>query len=190
MLIAVHRFGSIWTFRQRDRGTGRTEFAYFNTTGVLAGDRFRHRSCLYGCVRVDACTGFRPDYAFRYRDRVFISEGLQEFAGKRKLFLKSLMPFGTRPEMYLVTIGSEDIGSIMRSGAWASSDVQVVSFSEGNGKQEVMLMMPAFAWVRGSSGTLCTDPILGEPWKCRLANISEGADDAVHERGGYSEPRS
>ena len=184
MLLAVHSFGSIWTFRQSDRGKGRPEFAYFNTTGVLVKDRFRHRSCLYGHVRVDACTGFRPDYAFRYSDRVFISDGLQEFAGKRKLFLKSLMPSGTRSDMYLVTIGSEQIGDIVRSGAWASSDVQVVSFSEGNGKQEVMLMMPSFAWVRGSSGTFCTDPIPREPWKCRLANISDGADHAIHEGGG------
>jgi hypothetical protein len=121
---------------------------------------------------------------------VFISDGLQELAGERKLFLKSLMPSGTRPDMYLVTIGSKDIGPIVRSGAWASSDVQVVSFSEGNGKQEVMLMMPAFAWVRGSSGTFCTDPIPREPWKCRLANISEGAGHAIYERGGYSKPRS
>jgi hypothetical protein len=92
--------------------------------------------------------------------------------------------------MYLVVIGSEHIGFIMRSGAWASSDVQVVSFSEGNGKQEVMLMMPAFACVRGSSGTFCTDPIPRELWKCRLAMISNGADHAIHERGGFSEPRS
>ena len=89
MLLAIHSFGSIWTLRQSDRGKGRPEFAYFNTTGVLVKDRFRHRSCLYGYVRVDACTGFRPDYAFRYIDRMFISDGLQEFAGKRKLFLKS-----------------------------------------------------------------------------------------------------
>jgi hypothetical protein len=190
MLVAVHSFGSIWTFRQSDRGKGRTEFAYFNTTGVWVRDRFRHRSSLYGYVRVDAYTGFRPDHAFRYRNRVFISEGLQELAGKRKLFLKSLIPSGTRPDMYLVVIGSEHIGFIARSGTWASSDVQVVSFSEGNSNQEVMLMMPAFAWVRGSSGTFCTDPIPREPWKCRLANISEGADHAIHERGGYSKPRS
>ena len=173
MLLAVHSFGSIWTFRQSDRGKGRTEFAYFNTTGVLVRDRLRHRSSLYGYSRVDACTGFRAEYAPRYRNRVFMSEGLQEFAGKRRLFLKSLMPSGARPDMYLVVIGSERIGFIVRSGAWASSDVQVVSFSEGNGNQEVMLMMPAFAWVRSSSGTFCTDPIPHEPWKCKLARISE-----------------
>jgi hypothetical protein len=183
MLLAVHSFGSIWTFRQSDCGKGRTEFAYFNTTGVLVRDQFRHRSSLYGYMRVDACTGFRPDHAFRYRNRVFLSEGLQEFAGKRKLFLKSLMPSGTCPDMYLVVIGSEHIGFIERSGAWASSEVQVVSFSEGNGKQEVMLMMPAYAWVRGSSGTFCTDPIPHEPWKCKL-KILDGADDALLERGG------
>ena len=175
MLIAVHSFGSIWTFRQGDRGKGRTEFAYFNTTGVLAGDRFRHRSCLYGCVRVDACTGFRPDYAFRYRDRVFISDGLEEFAGKRKLFLKSLMPSATRPDMYLVTIGFEDIGSIVRSGAWASSDVQVVSFSEGNGKQEVMLLMPAFAWVRGSGGTIVYRPNSGRAVEMQIGKHLRGS---------------
>ena len=152
-------------------------WAHFNTTGVLVGNRFRHRSCCFGQVRIDGCTGFTPEYAFRYIGRVFNGEPLQELANKRKLFLKSLMLSGTTPDIYLVTVGSHHIGTMERTGAWVSHDVRLFSFSEGNGKQEALLLMPAFAWVRAASGTFCIDPNPREPWRSKLVMILEGAEE-------------
>jgi hypothetical protein len=113
---------------------------------------------------------------------VFNSDPLQELANKRKLFLKSLMPSGTTPDIYLVKVGSHHIGTMKRTGAWVSQDVQLVSFSEGNGKQDALLLMPAFAWVRGASGTFCIDPNPREPWRSTLVMISEGAERAIREQ--------
>ncbi len=59
MLVAVQSFGSIWTARGARTVTEGTNLArrgaYYNTTGVLAGDVLRNRSCIYGHVRVDEC---------------------------------------------------------------------------------------------------------------------------------------
>ena len=53
MLISVLGFGSIWTRRvargARNPEEGRiSEAAYYNTTGVLIGDRIRNRPRAYG----------------------------------------------------------------------------------------------------------------------------------------------
>ena len=50
--------------------------AYYNTTGVRAGDVLRNRSCIYGHVRVDECSGFHPQLSERFIHRVFESEGV------------------------------------------------------------------------------------------------------------------
>ena len=80
MLVAVQSFGSIWTARCARTATEGTNLArrgaYYNTTGVLAGDVLRNRSCIYGHVRVDECSGFHPQFAERFIHRVFESEGV------------------------------------------------------------------------------------------------------------------
>jgi hypothetical protein len=40
----------------------------------------------------------------------------------------------------------------------------LVSFSEGNGQQEVLLVLPPFGWVHGEHGTFCVDPRRDRPW--------------------------
>ena len=80
MLVAVQSFGSIWTARCARTATEGTNLArrgaYYNTTGVLAGDVLRNRSCIYGHVRLDECSGFHPQFAERFIHRVFESEGV------------------------------------------------------------------------------------------------------------------
>ena len=75
MLVAVQSFGSIWTARGARTATSDTDTAhqgaYYNTTGVLAGDMLRNRSCIYGHVRVDECSGFHLQFAGRLIHRVF-----------------------------------------------------------------------------------------------------------------------
>ena len=74
---------------------------------------------------------------------------------------------------YLFRIGSADTGWIDRSGAWKCDAAQVISFSEGNGQQEALLVLPAFGWVRGERGTFCVDPRRDRPWIAGLSLRSE-----------------
>jgi len=153
MLVAILGSGRIWTTR-----VNRHSAAHFNTTGILASGKFRHRSYIYGYVRVDECTGFHPESAHRSLHRVYDCEPLGVWQGKRKLFLRKLLPKGTSPERYLVRISSIDIGWIARHNVWLCEAGEVVSFSEGNGQQESLVLLPAFGWLCGEKKTLYLDP--------------------------------
>ena len=173
MLVAVQGFGSIWTERgvsgHVDGATPARRRAFYNTTGVMARNKLRSRSCIYGHVRLDECSGFHPRSADRSIHRVYESEGLSVWSGRNKLFLRQLTPAGTRPDVYLFRVGSAEIGWIDRSGSWRCSGAQVVSFSEGNGQQEALLILPAFGWVRSERGTFCADPRRDQPWMAVLS---------------------
>ena len=177
MLVAVQSFGSIWTARgantEANGANSARRGAYYNTSGVLVGSKLRNRSCIYGHVRVDECSGFHPQFADRLIHRVFESEGVTVWNGRNKLFLRQLAPDGTRPDVYLFRISPADTGWIDRAGAWKCDAAQVVSFSEGNMQQEVLVVLPPFGWVRGENGTFCVDPRHNRPWIARLLRVAK-----------------
>jgi len=176
MLVAVQSFGSIWTARTANTNPDRTKAAqrdaYYNTTGVLAGEKLRGRSCVYGYLRLDECSGFHPRFVGRFVHRVYESDGVAVWDGRNRLFLRQLTPAGTRPDVYLFRIGTADTGWIDRSGAWMCDAAQVVSFSEVNMQQEVLVVLPPFGWVRGEQGTFCVDPQRDRPWLAALSRIT------------------
>jgi hypothetical protein len=176
MLVAVQSFGSIWTARGASTASDGIKparrGAYYNTTGVLAAGKLRNRSCVYGYVRLDECSGFDPRFAGRIVHRVYVSEGVLVWNGRNRLFLQRMAPAGTRPDVYLFRTGSTDTGWIDRGGAWHCDAAQVISFSEGNGQQEALLVLPPFGWVRGEKGTFCVEPWLDWPWIARLSRAA------------------
>jgi hypothetical protein len=140
----------------------------------LAGNKLRNRSCLYGYVRLDECSGFHFRFAERIVHRVYESEGVSVWNERNKLFFRQLMSAGARPDFYLFRIGTADnTGWIDRGGAWKCDAEQVVSFSEGNMQQEVLLLLPPFGWVRGENGTFCVDPRQDRPWIARLSRATK-----------------
>ena len=177
MLVAVQSFGSIWTVRgaspELDSAKSAHRAAYYNTTGVLAGNKLRSRSCVYGYVRLDECSGFHPRFAERIVHRVYESEGVTVWNGGNKLFLRQQAPAGARPDVYLFRIGMTATGWIDRVGAWKCDAAQVVSFSEGNMQQEVLLVLPPFGWVHGENGTFCAEPRQDRPWIARLSRVAK-----------------
>jgi len=138
----------------------------------LAGGKLRSRSCLYGYVRLDECSGFHPRFAERIIHRVYESDGVSVWKGRNKLFLRQLTSADTCPDVYLFRISAADTGWIDRGGPWKCDAAQVVSFSEGNGQQEALLVLPPFGWVRGENGTFCVDPLRDRPW---IAVLSRAA---------------
>jgi hypothetical protein len=177
MLVAVQSFASIWTARGARTVTEGANLArrgaYYNATGVLVGDVLRNRSCIYGHVRVDECTGFHPQVAERFVHRVFESEGVMAGNGRNKLFLQQIIPAGTRPDVYLFRIRPVDAGWLDRNGAWKCDTAQVVSFSEGNGQQEVLIVLPQFGWIHGAQGTFCAEPRRDRPWMAVLSRAEK-----------------
>ncbi|MBV9083004.1 MAG: hypothetical protein JOZ62_10030 [Acidobacteriaceae bacterium] len=170
MLISVLGFGRIWSTRSARNGKGP---AHFNTTGVPASGKCRHRSCIYGYVRIDECTGFHPDRAHRWLSRVYESDPLTIFEGKRKLFLKKPLSSETTPEVYLVRIATDHLGWIDRQKRWICDQGDVVSFSEGNGQQEALVVLPAFGWITAGGASFHLNPDTVCPWRAAL-NCTNG----------------
>lgn len=175
MLISVLSFGSIWTRRVAKDAHHAEHFsasgtAYYNTTGVLVGGRFRNRPRTYGVARFNGGGGFRPDCVHQMVQRVFDCEPPCTWNGYNKVFFKTLLAGPAKPDAYLVVATADQLGGINRGQAcgWLHDDAQLISFSEWRHQQEVMIVMPPFSWVRGRLGTFFMEPIAQRPWEARL----------------------
>ncbi len=171
MLISILGFGSIWTRRAADAdGSRKPDAAYYNTTGVLVGGKFRNRPRVYGVARFNRNSEFRPDRAFEALGKVFECEEPSIWRGTSKVLFKMRLHRPTKPDAYLVTMTADQSGGIHKdpSAVWLHPDAQLISFSECQEQQEVMLVMPAFAWIRGGLGTFFLEPNAQKPWKARL----------------------
>ena len=160
MKMCVLGYGLIWSTRTPYQ---RRAAAHYNTTGVAVRGKPRTRSSIYGYVRIDQCLGFHPDLAEQTIHRVFETEGVSIWNGCRKLFLETLHPKGTTPDRYLVRVSDSEFGSIKKTNCWLCDAGDVVSFSDGNDQQEVLLVLPAFGWVRSSSGLFYLIPDADRP---------------------------
>jgi hypothetical protein len=171
MLISVLKFGSIWTRRAADVDQSRRlGAAYYNTTGVHVGGTLRNRPRIYGLARFNGNSGFHPDRAYEVLGKVFECEAPCIWDGIPRVLFKILLHRPAKPDAYLVTVTADQSGGIDRdpSAAWLHPDAQLISFSECREQQEVMLVMPAFAWIRGRLGTFFLEPNAQKPWKARL----------------------
>jgi hypothetical protein len=169
MLISVLSFGSLWS-RRAPRGQRTVDAVYYNTTGVLVEGKIRNRSRVYGIARFNGTGGFRPDWTARMISKVFDCEPPCIWNGHNKVLFKRLRNAPERPDAYLVTATAVETGSIDAHSAspWSHSEVQVISFSECAERQEIMLVMSAYAWIRGKLGTFFLEPCLRKPWRARL----------------------
>lgn len=173
MLVAPHSFGRIWTCRPaREEGSANRGTAFYNTTGVPVGDGIRHRSCVYGHVRLNGCWGFLPENAGQLLHRIFETDGLVTWNGHCKLFLRAPTA-ATVPDRYLVAFASETVGWIDRRETWKCAAAEVVSISESHDRQEALLLLPAFGWVRGAAGTFCIIPDRESPARSRLQSVGK-----------------
>jgi hypothetical protein len=102
--------------------------------------------------------------------KVFECEPPCVWDGHNKVLFKKLLGSSAKPDAYLVTITADQSGGINRdqAGAWLHHDAHLISFSECGGQQEVMLVMPAYTWVRGQLGTFFMEPVAQKPGEARL----------------------
>jgi hypothetical protein len=73
-----------------------------------------------------------------------------------------------KPDAYLVVAKSEQTGGTVKGGDWLGTETTLISFSECGADQEVMVVMPAYGWVRGALGTFFLEPAATRPWEARL----------------------
>ena len=173
MLISVLGFGSIWTLRSARKARAQERFdprdlAYYNTTGVDVGGKLRNRPRVYGVARFNGNGGFRPEFWHRMLYRVFDCEPPCAWNGHQKVLFKRLLRKPETPDAYLVVVKSEQTGGVIKGGDWLNRETTLISFSECGADQEVMVVMPAYGWVRGVLGTFFLEPLAARPWEARL----------------------
>jgi hypothetical protein len=148
MVVLVHCLGRVWQEKPNDEGFT----SVWNTTGIGDGVRTRPRSKTFGQVSFAKRARLALGWSRPITPSLWVTSGLNEHGTTRKLQLIVRAPAACVPDRYLVTITENLIGHL-GDGAWEPEETQLVSHSEWNGQQELMLLMRPFGWIRGAVGT-------------------------------------
>ena len=169
MLVTVQGFGSIWETRRR-AGNPATPGAYYNTTGMFVNGRYRPRWRIGGKIRFNAVGGFTADNPRRSLNRVFeCKEPEQVGDGWTQILVQRKLSAPDRPDFHLFLVTHESMGRIdIQASGWKTDSVQMIAMSEHDGRQESLLLMPAYSWVRGELGTFYAEPVAKRPWFAEL----------------------
>lgn len=173
MLVTLQGLGSIWERKPSRQMRDTTKFggtAYYNTTGVLVNGRVRYRWRIGGKIRFNSTGGFNPNYPSRALNRVFECEQLEpRLIGWNQILFKNVITHRARPDAYLFMVAPEKTGRLdFASQFCKAANVQVLSLSEDNDRQQALLLMPAYSWVNGERGTFFAEPSTRQPWTAEL----------------------
>jgi len=172
MLVTITGFGSVWRRRigKDPRDSRRfARAAYFNTTGVPVNGKIRTRPKIVGQVRFNGVGGFDPNYPLRMMNSVFECADPCIWQGQNKVLFERMLPTPQQPDYFLVVARASEVGHLdVGSPAWKSEGTLLISFSESRDQQEVMLLMPADAWLRSDLGRYIVRPFVSWPWSARL----------------------
>jgi hypothetical protein len=124
-------------------------------------------------VRIDGCTGFRPESCDSAIHSVYESDGLSIWNGHAKLFLSRRCSRPLKPDAYLAAVCSAAAGLLPRNALWKCDRAELISFSDSGDAQEALLLAPEFGWVVGPAGTSCLIPDRERPWRAAWVNTTE-----------------
>jgi hypothetical protein len=164
MLITVEGFGSIWSTRVRTDANGaNARPAYYNTTGIEAHGRLRHRSRLFGQLRFNQVGGFNPHLVERNIGHVFQCTGTLE-QNRVILLLRHMSNRPVSPD-YFLFVTNKRTGILPIGHDWRAEGVLLLSLSQFNQHQEAILLMPPHSWVQGELGRFVAEPVANESWR-------------------------
>lgn len=172
MLVTVTGFGSVWRHRWgKDPSDPKryAQAAYFNTTGVPVNGTVRTRPKIVGHARFNGVGGFNPNRPLQMINCVFECAEPCIWQGQNKVLFKRMLSAPVQPDYHLVVVKACEAGRMdVANPGWRSDDTLLISFSECRDKQEAMLLMPAYSWVRTAVGTFVLEPFQAWPWSARL----------------------
>jgi hypothetical protein len=172
MLVTVTGFGSVWRHRFGKDESHPRQFvraAHFNTTGVPINGKMRTRPKIVGHVRFNGIREFDPNNPLAMINSVFECAEPCIWQGQNKVLFRRMLPTPQQPDYFLVAVRSAEVGHLdVGSPAWRSEGTLLISFSEGRGQQEAMLLMPPDSWLRTDLGSLVLRPFISWPWSARL----------------------
>jgi hypothetical protein len=153
MLVTVLGFGSNWWSRFGRDSDDRYRFtkhaAYFNSTGLLCGSKFRRYWVVPGLLRFNGVGDFTPDRPNRCLGKTFECADLSvAFGGNRLLFLRKAS-HNKLPNYYLVAISSNQHGYFEpQSSSWKSKAAIPIAVSQFRNRCEGLLLLKPGDWVQ------------------------------------------
>lgn len=148
MVIFVHSLGSLWQEKMLPAGGVRI----WNTTGIRDGPRVRSCAKIFGQVKFGARVRTELSGSRSITGASWTATGSAGLDHVRKLGLLCRAPQGVTPALYLVTV-SESLVGPLEHDSFDVARTALISFSKWRSRQEVMLLMQPFAWLRGSAGS-------------------------------------
>ena len=148
MVVFVHSLGSMWQEKIVTEGAVRI----WNTTGIPHGSQFRSCARIFGQVSFGArarleLAGSRP-----VTSAAWITSELTEATDIRRLRLLCRASLTSAADWYLVTV-TEDLIGLLQPDSWDAAETMVLSFSMKRTRQELMLLMRPFGWLRGANAS-------------------------------------
>jgi hypothetical protein len=165
MLVTIKSFGTLWSRRFGKDLNDPKRFVratYCNTTGIQVAHRIRHRwkAGVGGEIKFHGlASGLDPNYPSRSLNQTFECSELEIWRGHNRVVVERQVPHVVRPDYFLIVTTAVQTGGLcLDEKTSKSEDIVVVSVSQWRAQQEVMLLMPAFSWVRGKLGTFFVEP--------------------------------
>jgi hypothetical protein len=148
VVIFVHSLGSLWQEKVLPAGGVRI----WNTTGIRDGRCVRSCAKVFGQVKLGARARAEVGGSRPLTDSAWMTNGLTDVHDVRKLALLCRAPRTAVPDLYLVTV-TEDLVGLLEHDSFDASQTALMSLSACRSRQEAMLLMQPFAWLRGSNGS-------------------------------------
>lgn len=153
VIVFVHSLGSLWQHKDVSGGGIRI----WNTTGVAEGSRVRSYARTFGQLQFGPKV--RP---FLHRQNgiagaLWAAGETIEIGSARKLRLFCRASKNANPDWHLVVFTEALVGNVEIEGI-DPLNAMVLSVSQKNGRQELMLLVRPFAWISGSIGSAVWSP--------------------------------
>jgi hypothetical protein len=177
--VKILNFGSNWWARFGEDVHDRYRFtrhaAYFNSTGLRSGNHVRRHWIVAGLIRFNGVGGFNPHFPNRALSKTFECTDLSSaYGGNRLLFVKKAEQI-LAPDYYLVVLSSDPNGAIdFGDAGWKSISAMPIAISSSACRQEAMLLMKPFDWVRTSLGVWRLKPTPNLRYGVSLEFADEG----------------
>ncbi len=148
MVVFVHSLGSLWQEKALPAGGARV----WNTTGIRDGPQVRSHAKVFGQVKLGAKARLELAQSGELTGAAWTATDLVEVNRCRKLALLCRASRAAAAELFIVTVTESLVGELGMD-SWDGSRSALISFSKWRCRQEVMLAMQPFAWLRGSAGS-------------------------------------
>jgi hypothetical protein len=157
MLVKILKFGSNWWARAgrdpHDRYRFTRHAAYFNSTGLCAGNKIRRQWIVPGLIRFNGVGGFNPQFPNRSVGVTFECADLAFALGGNRLLFQRKAGSSAQPDYFLIVLSADQHGTFeCLASDWKADSVRVIALSRSGEKQEAMLLMKPLDWVRTRLG--------------------------------------